>query len=126
MVYGHPLSSIQHPLEDPDVFIFYLYTVADICLSMLLANFIVCFSRGKRGSFCSMCGPTLVIKAPQQNLENSEFVIWKMVGGPLKNQPLMGVNPLEKFPKIGVFPPKWMISNGNLIKIDDLGGKPTI
>ena len=31
------------------------------------------------------------------------------------------------FPKIGVFPPKWMVKiMENLIKMDDLGGKPTI
>ena len=31
------------------------------------------------------------------------------------------------FPKIGVFPPKWMVTiMENPIKMDDLGGKPTI
>ena len=31
------------------------------------------------------------------------------------------------FPKIGVFPPKWMVKiMENPINMDDLGGKPTI
>ena len=31
------------------------------------------------------------------------------------------------FPRIGVFPPKWMVKiMENPVKMDDLGGKPTI
>ena len=100
-----------------------------------------------------MCGPTLVIKA-RNGLKPGKLRvchIGKWLEGPLRINPLIykGFSTIPdgcliclaflpstvvlwlndscgSFAKIGVYTPKWMISNGNLIKMDDLGGKPTI
>ena len=71
MVYGHPLSSIQHPLEDPGIHIYIYMSVCDVCVFGRAKKQLVMTSPAENGpvaTLSSICQPDRIHPRKRMNV----------------------------------------------------------